>query len=103
MGEERMTGSPGCEPRHSGGVAAYRPAARAIGLAVLTLSLALTTACTQSGSTDKTSVRKESLTGQGKAGQKAAGPPRLTLSPAADAVDVAVADGVRVTAVSAVL
>ncbi|MGC9669868.1 L,D-transpeptidase [Planosporangium sp. 12N6] len=67
---------------------------RTIGLAVLTLSLAFTTACT---STDDTSTRKGSLAGN------VAKQPALKLSPAANAVDVQVADGVKVTTVSAVL
>jgi lipoprotein-anchoring transpeptidase ErfK/SrfK len=92
-----MTGSPGREPRHSGGAVRHLPAARTIGLAVLTFSLAVTTACT---GTDGPSVRKDS---EGKAGQKAKPAPALVPTPAADAAQNAVADGVAVTAVSAVL
>ncbi|MCW2642411.1 MAG: L,D-transpeptidase catalytic protein [Dactylosporangium sp.] len=94
-----MTGSPGREPRHSGDVVGHSPATRTIGLAVITLSLAVTTACTQSG-TDKASVRKESAK-EGKADQNV--PPALVLTPAANATSVAAGEGVTVATVSAVL
>jgi lipoprotein-anchoring transpeptidase ErfK/SrfK len=65
---------------------------------LLTLSLAVTTACTESG-TDKASVRKESVNGPGRTGQR----PALVLSPTLGATEVSIADGVTVSAVSAVL
>jgi lipoprotein-anchoring transpeptidase ErfK/SrfK len=94
-----MTGSPGREPRHSGCAVRHTPTARTIGLAVLTFSLAVTTACT---GTDDASARKEAAK-QGKAGQRARPAPALVLAPAANAAQVSIADGVAVTAVSAVL
>jgi lipoprotein-anchoring transpeptidase ErfK/SrfK len=63
--------------------------------------LAVTTACTQSG-TDKASVRKDSVK-EGRPGQNGNRQPALVLTPAANAAAASVADGVTAATVSAVL
>jgi lipoprotein-anchoring transpeptidase ErfK/SrfK len=72
---------------------------RAIGMAVLTLSLLLVTACNGSAQTHKAFFRKNG----GPGGPAPAGPAALALTPAANAGNVPVTDPVTVTATSAVI
>jgi lipoprotein-anchoring transpeptidase ErfK/SrfK len=87
-----MPGSPVSAPSH-------RRTWRAVGMAVLTLSLLLVTACSDAGQPHKAFFRKGGLAG----GPDPAGPAALALVPAANAGDVPVTDPVTVTATSAVI
>ena len=91
-----MTGSPGRGPRPGGG-AARRPALRAIGLVVVTLSVVAAAGILQMRK--HKSVRGESVDGAATRSEQ----PRLVLGPAAGAAGVSVADPVTVSTVSAVL